>query len=299
MSTILVVGATGVLGNDICKQLVVNGKHVRALVRKTSDSVKLNTLKSMGAEIIQGDVRDYDSLDRACRGVTAVISTVSAMPFSYQAGVNDIQTVDLEGVSNLIEAAKANQVSHFVYTSAGRTGLSMKSPLTDAKREVERRLKESGLTYTILLPSAFMEVWLSPAVGFDPANGKVVIYGTGKNPISWIAVHDIAKFAVAVLDHPAGKNAVLELGGPEAISPLDAVRYFERAYGRSFELQFVPVEALQAQEAAATDPMQKTFSVLMQFIANGDTVEMAETLRTFGIQPTSLEEYVRHILIPA
>jgi uncharacterized protein YbjT (DUF2867 family) len=299
MSTILVIGATGLLGSDICKQLLADGRPVRALVRNTSDPAKVEKLKSLGAEIFQGDVRDRASLDQACQRVTAVISTVSAMPFSYQAGVNDIQTVDQEGLINLIEAAKANQVSHFVYTSAVRGGRTYKCPLTDAKNEVERRLKESGLTYTILRPGAFMEVWLGPAVGFDAANGKAVIYGTGQNPLSWIAVHDITKFAVASLNHPAAKNTTLELGGPEAISPLDAVRCFEQAYERSFELQFVSVEALKAQEAVATDPMQKTFSVLMQFIADGDAVEMAETSKTFGIQLTSLEDYVRYVLTPA
>jgi uncharacterized protein YbjT (DUF2867 family) len=296
---ILVAGATGLLGSEICRQLSVAGKSVRGLVRQSSEPAKVSRLQSFGVETFEGDVRDRASLDKACQGVTAVICTVSAMPFSYQAGVNDIQTTDLEGVTNLIEAAKTNQVSHFVYTSVSENALHSECPLIHAKSEVERRLRESGLTFTILHPSAFMEVWLSPAVGFDAANGKVVIYGTGENPISWIAVHDITQFAVTSLDHPAAKNAVLELGGPQAISALDAVRCFEQAYGRSFELQFLPMEALQAQEAAATDPMQQTFSVLMQFMAKGDTIEMSHTLKTFGIQPTSLEEYVRHVLTPA
>lgn len=114
----------------------------------------------------------------------------------------------------------------------------------------------------------------------------------------WIAVHDITQFAVASLDHPAAKNVTVELGGPEAIGPLDAVRCFEDAYGCSFELQFVPVEALQAQEAAA-DPMQKTFSVLMQFIAAGDRIKMSDTYKTFGIRTTSLEKYVSRVSTPA
>lgn len=268
-------------------------------MRASSDPAKVSRLQSFGAEIFQGDVRDRASLDRACQGVTAVMCTISAMPFSYQAGVNDIQTTDLEGITNLIEAAKGSQVAHFVYTSAVRKDRSYICPLTDAKNEVERRLQESGLSYTILRPSAFMEVWLSPAVGFDAANGKAVIYGTGRNPISWIAVPDIARFAIASLEHPAARNAILDFGGPEAISPLGAVRCFEQAFGRTMELQFVPVEALKAQAAAATDPMQKTFSVLMQFIADGDPVEMDETAREFGIRLTTLDEYISQMQAPA
>ncbi len=295
MSAILVVGATGLLGSDICKQLVENGKSVRALVRTTTDPAKIDRLKSLGVEIAEGDVRDRASLDEACKGVDVVISTVSAMPFSYQPGVNDIQTTDLDGITNLIEAARENHVSHFIYTSFSKN-IDEDFPLRNAKREVEKRLMESGLTYTILRPSCFMEVWLGPAVGFDAANGKVVIYGTGKNPMAWIAIHDVAQFAVASLDHPDAKNVILELGGPESISALEAVGCFEQAGGRSIEMQFMPMEAIEAQQAAATDPMQKSFSALMRSVAVGDPIDMSTTLQTFSIHPTSVEEYARRVL---
>ncbi len=295
MSAILIVGATGLLGSDICKQLTAEGRSVRALVRPTSDPPKVDGLKLLGVEIVHGDVRDRASLDEACKGVDVVISTVSAMPFSYQPGVNDIQTTDLDGILNLIEAAKANQVSHFIYTSFSKN-IDQDFPLRNAKREVEKRLMESGLTYTILRPSCFMEVWLGPAVGFDAANGKVVIYGTGKNPIGWIAIHDVTQFAVASLDNPAAKNAILELGGPESVSALEAVGCFEQANGRPIEMQFMPMEAIEAQQAAATDPMQKSFSALMRAVAVGDPIDMSTTLRTFSIHPTSVEEYARRVL---
>jgi len=298
MSRILVVGATGMLGSEICHQLTALGKSVRGLVRDSSDPLKVSRLQAFGVETVQGDVRDRASLNRACQGVTAVITTVSAMPFSYQPGVNDLQTADLNGVTNLIEAAKANQISQFIYASIPAM-INLDFPLQRAKREVERRLKESGLVYTILRPSCFMEVWLSPAVGFDPAHAKAAIYGMGQNPISWIAVHDVAQFAVASLDHPAAKNAILDLGGPEALSPLDVVKLFEQASGHSFELQFVPKEALEVQQAAATDPMQQSFSALMRFVASGNPIEMSAALQTFAVQPTTVEAYIRHVLTPA
>ena len=156
------------------------------MVRATSNPDKVAKLKGYGAEIVQGDLCDRACLDAACKGVSAVITTVSAMPFCYQPG-NTIQTVDLDGVSNLIAAAKDSGVKHFVYTSfSGHMDLDF--PLRNAKRAVEKRLRESGMTYTILRPSYFMEVWLSPAVGFDAANAKASIYGDGQNPISWISL---------------------------------------------------------------------------------------------------------------
>ena len=101
----LVVGATGRLGSEICRRLTVVGKPVRALVRATSDQAKVDRLKGYGVELAQGDLRDPASLAAACRESTAVISTTSAMPVSYDPAGNNIQNVDIEGLSNLIAAA--------------------------------------------------------------------------------------------------------------------------------------------------------------------------------------------------
>ena len=70
------------------------------------------------------------------------------------------------------------------------------SPLVSAKRHVERQLAASGIPFTILTANFFMEVWLSPALGFDVANRRVVIFGDGRALISWISLHDVAELAV-------------------------------------------------------------------------------------------------------
>lgn len=298
MPTTLVVGATGFLGSAVCQRLAADGRSVRALVRPSSNPDKVNRLESMGAEIARGDVRDRASLDRACGGADAVVSTVASMPFSYIPGENDITSVDHDGEISLIEAAKGAGVRHFVYTSFSGN-LDIDFPLRNAKRAVERYLAGSGLYYTILRPSCFMEVWLGPAVGFDAPNARATIYGSGTNPISWISLQDVADFAVASLDNPAARNAVLELGGPETISPLDVVGIFERVAGRTFQLQHVPVEAIEAQQAAASDPMHQSFNALMRCVAAGDPIDMRGTLKAFPVRLTSVEEYARRVLAPA
>ncbi|MCG3118981.1 MAG: hypothetical protein ALAOOOJD_01277 [bacterium] len=292
---ILVVGATGFLGTETCRQLTAKGKPVKAMVRSTSDGAKVGKLKSFGVELVQGDLRDRASLQAACQGITAVISTASSMPFSYQPEENNIQTVDLEGLTNLISAAQAAGVSRFIYTSlSGHMDLDF--PLRHAKRAVEQRLKDSGLAYTILHPSYFMEVWLTPAVGFDAANAKAQIYGTGKNPISWISFKDVARFAVESLDNLAAQNAVFELGGPEALSPIQVLQIFEEVGRKPFEVQHVPVEGIAAQQAAATDPMQQSFSGLMVCYAQGDAIDMQETLKAFPLKLASVRDYAGSVL---
>jgi uncharacterized protein YbjT (DUF2867 family) len=291
----LVIGATGMVGSEICRLLIEIAKPVRAMVRETSDQVKTNKLKELGVQIVHGDLRYSATFGPALQGVTSVITTVSAMPFSYIPGENDIQNVDLEGMKNLIDAARISGVQHFIYTSfSGQIDLDF--PLRNAKRDVEQYLKRSGMIYTILRPSCFMEAWLTAIVGFDTANAKVQLFGDGARPISYISYQDVAKFALESLDNPSARNATLELGGPEKLSQLEAVKIFENVSGRKFEIQFVPKEALELQLNTATDPMQKSFSGLMLCVANGDPIDMKETLSAFPIKLKSVEEYARSVI---
>lgn len=103
--------------------------------------------------------------------------------------------------------------------------------MTVAKRAVERALKSSGMAYTVIQASYFMEVWLTPALGFDAANGMVRLYGDGNQPISWISYKDVARAAAAAIIEGTGRNMVVELGGPQALSPHEVVRMFEAAGG--------------------------------------------------------------------
>jgi uncharacterized protein YbjT (DUF2867 family) len=294
-STVLVAGATGLLGNEICRQLRGGNFSVKALVRTSTDPVKIEQLTKLDVQVVQGDLRNKETLSPVLQGVKAVISTVSCMPFSYLPEENNIQKVDLEGVINLIDSAKAAGVQHFLYTSFSRQ-MDFDFPLRNAKRSVEQHLQKTGMAFTILRPSFFMELWLSAAVGFDALNGKVNIYGTGINPVAYISYKDVANFAVECISNISSKNATLELGGPHNISQLDAVKIFEDALHKKIEVQHIPVDALQLQLNSATDPMQKSFSGLMLCLANGDSINMKEILHTFPIKLTSVREYSRSVI---
>ena len=290
---ILIAGATGFLGGEICRRLAGSGESVRGLVRATSEDAAVERLRALGVEPIVGDVRDRPSLDAACRGVRTVVSTVTTTR-SRQPG-DSIEATDEAGLLNLVDAARAAGVEHFVYVSYS-ANLDDSGPLTHAKRAVEQRIRESGMSYTILRPSYFMEVWLSPHLGFDFNNRKATVYGAGKQRISFISLGDVAEFAVrAVRSRDAG-NSTIELGGPNAVSPLEAVRIFEEVAGAPFEQHHVPEDALREQFAAATDSLQKSFAGLMLDYANGDEIPMEHTLRSMPVQLTSIRDYARNVL---
>jgi uncharacterized protein YbjT (DUF2867 family) len=276
----LIVGATGLLGSEICRQLAGHGEAVRALVRGTSDPGKVAELTALGVEAVRGDLKDAATLREACRGASAIVSTASST-ISRQPG-DSIQSVDGQGQLDLVEAAADAGVGHFVLISFPEVGIDF--PLQRAKRAVEDRLRRSGMTHTILQPTCFMEVWLSPALGFDPAHAKARIYGDGRNRISWISFRDVARFAVAGLAGGAARNVTVKLGGPEALSPLDVVRLAERSLGKAVAVEHVPEAALRAQLDASTEPLQQSLAGLMLYCARGDVIDMTDTCEAFSVR---------------
>ncbi len=289
---ILVAGATGYLGGEICRRLTESGRPVRGLVRSTSDPNIVARLESLGVQVVRGDLRDRISLDAACAGVSAVISTATAT--RTRQPDESIESTDQDGQVNLVDAARAAGVPRFIYVSYSGQ-IEGDDPLTHAKRAVERQLRESGMTYTILRPNYFMEAWLSPALGFDYTSGHATIYGQGDRKISWISLADVAEFAVRALDAPGAENAVIELGGPEALSPNEVIRIFEESTGKRFDVEHVPEEALRAQRDGATDSLQRSFAALMLNYAKGSETPMDETLERWPVHLTSVKEYAARV----
>jgi uncharacterized protein YbjT (DUF2867 family) len=269
---ILVAGATGLVGGQICVDLAKAGKPVRALVRPTSDRAKVEMLERRGVELAPGDLKERSTLKAACAGVQTVVSTASST-LSHQAG-DSIETVDRDGELDLVEAAKAAGARRFVFVSF--PPFPEDFPLNRAKRAVEERLKGSGLAYTILWPTFFSEIWLSPALGFDAANAKARIFGSGESKIRWISYVDVAAFAAACVDNAAAFNKTIQLGGPDALSALEVVRTFEDVTRRKFAVEHVREEDLSSQKAAAPDSLSASFAGLMLSAARGDTIDMTE-----------------------
>jgi uncharacterized protein YbjT (DUF2867 family) len=170
-------------------------------------------------------------------------------------------------------------------------------PLTTAKRTVEQAVISSGLDYTILCPSVFPEVWLSPALGFDYPNAKATIYGDGHANIGYISLEDVAEYAVQSLENPAARKGLFELGHPQMHTLLEVVRIFEQASGKAFELQFVPASVLEAQRDAATDPLQFTFAAMMHYMATGVHVNTSLAEKAFpDIKLKSVPEFASQVV---
>ena len=283
---ILVAGATGELGRVICRKLTERGGTVYGMVRAGSAPEAVAELAAMGVVPVQADLGSRESLREACSGCDSVISGMTAMGRPGES----IERVDRDGQLALVSAAAAEGVERFVYVSYSGV-IGKDDPLTLAKRAVERTLKHSGMTWTVLRPSYFMESWFSPARGFDLAAGRARIYGAGREPISWVARDDVAGFAAEAVDSEEARNATIEIGGPEALSPLDAVALFESVTGRQIEVETVGEEALRAQLAAASTEQGRSVAALMLAYARGNAIPMDDVAERFGIELTSLRRW--------
>lgn len=287
---ILIVGASGRLGSVVAERLLAQGKAVRAMTRTPPT---LAHLRQQGAEVVSGDLRDPASLLRACQGVEQVLAAAHALDGK---GDNNPHSVDDMGNRQLIDAAKAAGVNHFVFVSI--LGAIPDAPVEffRIKYHTEEYLRESSLSFTIIRPSAFMDLWAQFIGQPILERGKTTIFGRGNNPINFVAVEDVARFVFAALDGAGAGKRVIEVGGPENLTLNQVAEIFERASGRQAKKRHVPLPMMRVM-SILLQPVNPAVSRLIRLGILMDTAklcyDMTETARAFGIQLTRMEEIAR------
>jgi NADH dehydrogenase len=224
--TILIVGASGTLGRPVARQLLEAGHSVRVMTRQRS---RADDLRKLGADVVLGDLTDVRSLELACKGVERVFAAAHSL---LGRGEASSAQVDHVGHSALVVAAKAAKVEHFVYTSA--LGAREDHPIDffRTKHEIEQVVEDSGMGYTILRPAAFMEQHVHRFNGqLILEKGFVVLIGAADKPRNFVAVRDVAAFAVQALTADDLNGRRLEIGGPDNLSNAEVAQmYIRRAH---------------------------------------------------------------------
>ena len=192
-ATIVVTGATGRQGGAVTRSLLGTGWHVRALTRNAK-SQKARALSALGAEVVQGDMQDRQSLDRIFKGAYGVYSIQNPMLAGLEAEV-------IQG-KRVADAAKEASVQHLVYGSTGvgrPTGIGS----WDSKLQVEAHMKALGIPLTILRPRAFMELMSDKA--FYPAVSTWHLMPKlmgATRPLGWISTDDLGIIAAKAFSAP-------------------------------------------------------------------------------------------------
>lgn len=289
---ILVVGATGVLGKETARLLLVDGHKVRAMTRAAE---RANDLAQQGAEVIVGDLIDPDSLARACRGVDHVFAAAHSF---LGKGRYCSEAVDDRGHRVLIDAACSEGVKRFVYTSALGAAADHPIDFFRTKYAIEQYLKASGLAYAILRPSAFME-WHAHIFNGKSMleKGRTQLLGSGTKRRNFVAASDVAQFAAKVLTEPSVDQRLLEIGGPGNFSNNEVAELYASTAGIEPRIAHLPA-ALARVIARIAQPIHPGLSRVMRLSslpddAYSETFDPTNLLRASPIRLTSLQEFVQ------
>lgn len=287
---ILVVGASGRLGGHVARMLLAQGKPVRAMSHTPS---KVENLKKLGAEVVIADLRDPDSLASACQGVEKVLAAAQA--FEGQ-GDNNPHTVDDIGNRHLIDAAKKAEVKHFVFTSIHDARPNHSVEEFRIKYRVEEYLRASGLSYTILRPTAYMEFWAALVGQPIIEKGKTTIFGRGVNPVNFVSAEDVARFAIIALEDSAARNQIIEIGGPENLSLVQVAEIFEHVTGQAAKKSHVPLPMMRVMAIltqAFNPKLSRQIAAGVYMDTEDQTLDMTDTLKRFPMKLKRLEEVAR------
>jgi uncharacterized protein YbjT (DUF2867 family) len=228
---ILLTGATGTAGSFIANEFVRERVPVRILVRNRANAAALEKVPTV--EIVEGDMSKRSTLGSALDGVDRVLM--------ISAPVMDM----VETQSTFIDASKAAGVRHLIKFSGLDARQDTAFPFGLMHKEVEDYLEKSGLAWTELRPTGFMQEYLreSPSIIQDGAF-YLALGDTKLNPVDLV---DVAKVGFLLLRDGGHEGARLHMTGPEALTMKDIADRISQAVGKT--VRYVPVSPIQRREA--------------------------------------------------
>ena len=260
--TILLAGATGMLGGRIAHYLLEQpDARVRLLVRDIAGKKQaLDPFAAKGAELIEGDLADPASLDRATQGVDVIVSAVQGGP-----------DIIIDGQVALAEAGKRNGVRRILPSDFG-LDLFKATPgehaAFDWRRTADERIAAIGLEQVNILQGGFMELFMPGFGAIDLEKGTVGFFGDGNRPIEVTSVEDTARMTARVaLDRsvPAGKFAF----AGDHVSFRKAGEIVAARTGRALKPVSFGSEADLRGAMAAADPQKRVMLAYLLYMLTG------------------------------
>jgi NADH dehydrogenase len=220
-------------------RLTALGLRVRVMTR---DPKRAQHLAGENVEIVVGDLRDSGAVGRAMTGVQVVVN--AAQGGFRASGGSTPASVDGEGSSQLIAAAQANGVEHFVLLSIYDVRADHPLELWRMKYLAEEQLKASGLRWTIVRSTAFME-WGAGAVGAPLLKtGKTLVYGRGNNPINFVSAHDVARLVELAITDSTMRGRTVTIAGPDNLTFNQVAETFQTVTGRTGTVNHLPLAVM-------------------------------------------------------
>jgi uncharacterized protein YbjT (DUF2867 family) len=293
---ILVAGGSGTLGKRLVPRLAERGLHVRILSR---DPKNVQPAVSGSVDIMSGDVRNARAVDQAVAGARTVISAITG--FGMARDVSPV-SVDWHGNRNLIRAAKAAGVEHFILLSICQAAADHPIELFRMKHLAEEELRASGLAWTIIRPTAYMETWLGILGEPLLRTGTTRVFGRGQNPINFVATDDVARLVDLAVVEPTMMGVTVEVGGPENLTMVRLVETFQALTGARGKVSHIPLPMMRVM-SILMNPINPAMAGLIKAAVVMDTRDMSfDPSKTQGrypsISPTPLAAVVAREYAP-
>lgn len=237
---IAVAGGSGRLGTRLVGRLADRGLQVRVLTR---DPARAQHLAGCADEIVPCDVRDRASMPSALQGVSTVVSAVHG--FAGPGRVSP-KSVDRDGNANLVDAA-AKVEADVVLMSVVGAAPQHPMELFRAKHAAEEQLRASGVRWTIVRATAFVELWAE-------IMSKPIVFGRGENPINFVSVDDVAAVVERAVTDVSLRGRVIEVGGPQNPTFNELAELLQQVRGRTAKVRHVPRGLLRALAPFARQP---------------------------------------------
>ena len=272
---ILIIGATGLLGEPVAIQLKQRGNIVRLMVR---DFAKAEKRFGNDFEIVEGDIESLESLEKAmgdCFGVHINLS-------------GDIEQKGVENVSAVASRLKLQRISYISGTSVAEENIRV--PWIKRKFFAEEAIRNRGISYCIFCPAWFMEVLPKYVQG-----NRAFVFGKQPNPYHLIAADDYARMVTASyeIENPINKRFIIH--GPEGILFHDAVqRYCNVFHPNIKEVSTIPY---WLTSIIATIKGKKTMKEASNFMAAfekiGELGDPSEANTILGAPQTRLDAWLQ------
>ena len=246
------------------------------------------------AEIAPVDLRDVPKLTEACRGIEQIIATANN---NMGKGPTSPSRLDLSGYQNLCAAARNTGVRRLIYVSYRGVAQDALVDIFRIKRYIEDAIRRSGVPHVMLRPTAFMDTWIDQVLAKGIRDkGVATIFGDGRTVANYIAVDDVAEFAVRIVSHPEIVNEAIEVGGPSNVSQNDLATLIERRFKSPGKRRHIPAVLLRA-----LPPVVRPFNEVAARLMTLGLYTATESApfagwnvaaERFGVTPRTVETYV-------